>query len=108
MSACSSATFCTCVHIGAFYYTIGNLHPKYRQRIGNIHLLALVKSVYVKEFGMNRILDIILEDVKKLEKVRCLYTSYIHVYNDVHVQMINIFLLIVINFGHEFIHTVGS
>ncbi len=57
------------VYIGAFYFTIGNLHPKYRQRISNIHLLALVKSLYIKEFGMNTILDLILKDIKKLEKV---------------------------------------
>ena len=46
------------------------MQPKFRQRLSNIQLLALVKSTAVTEYGMNHILDILLQDIKKLENVR--------------------------------------
>ena len=46
------------------------MQPKFRQRLSNIQLLALVKSRAVTEYGMNHILDILLQDIKKLENVR--------------------------------------
>ena len=55
---------------GAFYFILGNVQPKLRQRLHNIQLLALVKSKVVNEHGMNKILEHILKDIKKLEQVK--------------------------------------
>jgi len=35
------------MHSGAFYYTLGNLTPKYLSRLAGIQLLALVKSMFM-------------------------------------------------------------
>ena len=51
---------------GAFYFILGNVQPKLRQRLHNIQLLALV---IVNDNGMNKILEHILKDIKKLEQV---------------------------------------
>ena len=41
----------------------------YRQRLTNVHLLALVKSTIVKEQGINQVLEVLLKDIRKLETV---------------------------------------
>jgi hypothetical protein len=48
-------------------FMVGNLDSKLRSQIDNILLLALIKDVDVKEFGMNGILKPIISDLKKLE-----------------------------------------
>jgi hypothetical protein len=55
--------------LGAFYYTLGNLHPKLRQQTSNIQLLALVKSSLIKKHAMYVILKHVLKDFKILEQV---------------------------------------
>lgn len=47
------------------------MQPKYRQRLNNIKLLALVKSSVLNEHGMNKILEVLITDLKKLEEVMC-------------------------------------
>ena len=59
--------FCTLT--GAFYYTLGNLHPKYCQQLCNIQILALIKSSLIKKHGMGVILKHVLKDFKHLEQV---------------------------------------
>lgn len=63
-------------HAGCFYMTLGNIHPKFRSTLKSIQLLALVKNEHIKEYGMNAVLDKIIEDVAKLEKVCGSYTLY--------------------------------
>ncbi|MGL4876600.1 hypothetical protein [Paraclostridium dentum] len=47
----------------AFYFTLGNIPPKYRSALKNIHLLILVKHRLVKKYGFDRILEpFILEE----------------------------------------------
>jgi hypothetical protein len=58
----------TKLKIGAFYYTLGNLHPKLRQQTSNIQLLALVKSSLIKKHAMYVILKHVLKDFKILEQ----------------------------------------
>lgn len=53
----------TC-QLGAFYFTIGNIHPKVRSKISAIQLLAVVKSTHLKKYGMNAILRPIIDDVE--------------------------------------------
>ena len=54
---------------GAFYFTIGNIHPKYRSSLKSIQLLAIAKTKLIKEYGIDRILNVIVDDVIKLEEV---------------------------------------
>ena len=54
---------------GAFYYLLGNLHPRFRSRIDNIQLLALAKYSTVSKYGIDRILKPAIEDICKLESV---------------------------------------
>ena len=55
--------------IGAFYYLLGNLSPHFRSKIHNIQLLLLAKYSTVSEFGIDRMLEPIVEDIRKLESV---------------------------------------
>ena len=62
---------CSGVHVvfeiaGAFYYTIGNISPKYRSRLSSIQLLALAKSNLITTYGIDIILKPFIDDVKKL------------------------------------------
>ena len=54
---------------GCFYFTIGNIHQKYRSALKSIQLLALVKNEHLKHYGMNSILQHLIPDIAKLEKV---------------------------------------
>ena len=58
-----------CADSGAFYYLLGNLSPHFRSKIHNIQLLLLAKYSTVSEFGIDRMLEPIVEDVRKLESV---------------------------------------
>ena len=53
-------------YIGCFYFTLGNLSPKYRS---TLKLLALIKNVHIKKYGIESVLECITCDIKKLEKV---------------------------------------
>jgi hypothetical protein len=50
-----------------FYYTLGNLDPKFRSKRCAIRLLGIVNSKLVKKYGYNAILKPIICDIKKLE-----------------------------------------
>lgn len=52
--------------LGAFYFTLGNISPKYRSQLSAIQLVALVKSSFVSTYGMDEILKPFVNDVKKL------------------------------------------
>ena len=71
---------------GLFYYQLGNIDPKYRSTLHTIQLLAVVKCAYIEKYGMNIILEPMMEAVKELETVRSLevfeyFISYIHLTN---------------------------
>ena len=51
---------------GAFYFTLGNISPKYRSKLKSIQLLALVKNSLIKKYGMNSVLEPIVKDLKAL------------------------------------------
>ncbi len=53
--------------VGAFYFILGNLRPKLRSHLNNIQLLLLAKYNTVAEFGIDRIMEPIINDIKKLE-----------------------------------------
>ena len=63
----------TCIHatilyvyIGAFYYMLGNIHPKFRSRLKMIQLVSLCYTKYIKKYSMNTVLEVIVNDLKKL------------------------------------------
>ena len=49
-----------------FYFTLANIHPKFRSKLRGIQLLALCKQKYLKKYGINVILHRFIEDIKKL------------------------------------------
>ena len=51
---------------GAFYYILGNLRPALRSKTDTIQLLALAKYTTVSAFGIDRIFEPAVEDIKKL------------------------------------------
>ena len=54
------------IFTGSFYFTLGNLSPKYRSKLSSIHLISLVKSTLISVYGMDAILKPFIEDMKKL------------------------------------------
>ena len=60
--------------IGCFYFLLGNIHPKYRSTVDSIQLLALAKHSLITEYGIDKILEPILQDLKKLEEVNACKT----------------------------------
>lgn len=55
--------------ICAIYYVIGNFHPAVRSRTASIQLALVCRSRDVKEFGIDKVLMPMLEDLKELERV---------------------------------------
>lgn len=62
---------------GAFYYHLGNLSLCFRSKIYNIQLLLLAKTSTVSEFGIDRILEPAVEDIRKLQLVTRLSCKYV-------------------------------
>lgn len=60
---------CTVFVIGLFYYTLGNIDPKYRSCLDAIQLLCVVKTDVITKFGINEVLRPFVEDMLQLEKV---------------------------------------
>ena len=58
-------------YLGTFYFTLGNLHPKYRSQLSSIHLVALVKTSFISSYGIDAVLRPIIDDVKKLVNAKC-------------------------------------
>ena len=51
---------------GMFYFTLGNLSPRFRSHLSSIQLMALVKSSFITAYGMDAILQPFVDDMKKL------------------------------------------
>ena len=52
--------------VDMYYCTIGNLNPKFRSMICAIRLFAIVNTKFVKTYGIQKILDPVIDDLKKL------------------------------------------
>lgn len=52
--------------VDLYYYTLGNINPKYRSKLCAIKLLAIVKAQDVLTYGPNQILAPIFNDLAKL------------------------------------------
>lgn len=58
-----------------FYYTLGNLNPKFRSKRCAIRLLGIVNSKLVKKYGYNAILKPMIRDIKKLENGESMHVA---------------------------------
>lgn len=54
--------------IGAFYFIINNFPTHINSKLQNIFLAALCYNVNIKKFGINPVLDVIVHDIKVLER----------------------------------------
>lgn len=73
----SSLLWCKFVHIGVVYFTLGNLHPKYRSSLKGILLLNVTYYSQIQRYGIDAVLEPIFKDVKQLEEVYTLvYINY--------------------------------
>ena len=52
--------------LGLFYYQLVNINPVYRAKLKSIHLFAISKKEHIKEFGINKLLEPLADDLKKL------------------------------------------
>lgn len=55
---------------GAFYYCLANIEPALRSKLQSIMVLAIVKTSYIAEHGVDTILEPFINDIKRLESVR--------------------------------------
>ena len=53
--------------IGAFYFLLANLPPKYRSQLHVIQLVAVVKADDLKTYGFTEVLNPLIQDLKTLE-----------------------------------------
>ena len=60
---------CTCISSAVFYYLLANLSPQYRSSLQNIQLITLARTQDVTRYGVDKILEPFMEDIKQLEKV---------------------------------------
>ena len=61
--------------LGVFYFTLGNVNPKFRSKLKSIQLAALVRRVHLVKYGMNAVLRPIVDDLKKLVVCHYVYIS---------------------------------
>lgn len=48
---------------GIFYFTLGNIHPRFRSQLSMIYLVAITKQ---KNIGMDAVISPFVDDIKKL------------------------------------------
>ena len=56
-------------NIALFYYTLGNISPKYRSMLEGIQLLSVVKSSVMEKYGPDLVLQSFMHDLHLLEQV---------------------------------------
>lgn len=57
------------IHVGMFYYLLGNLSPYLRSQLRSILLLAAVKAPIIEKYGVDVVLEPFMRDLKILEEV---------------------------------------
>ena len=66
------------MHIGLFYYTLGNIRPCYRSTLKAIQLISIFKVRDLQEVGINAVLTPFMNDLKLLEQVIFLCILYLY------------------------------
>ena len=62
MSMANLGKFC----LGIFYFSLGNIPPKFRSQLSAIYLVAITRHQNVTKYGMDSILCPFVDDMKKL------------------------------------------
>lgn len=55
-----------CVELGFFNYQLENIYNKYRSKLKSINLFATCNVHYIKKYGMDKILEPLVEELKIL------------------------------------------
>jgi hypothetical protein len=55
--------------LGNIYYTLGNISPEKRSSLNAIQLVAIINSKHLKQYGIDSILEVIMDDISQLEQV---------------------------------------
>ena len=71
---------------GMFYFTLGNLSPRLRSKLTSIHLIAIVKTTIISLYGMDAILQPLINDLKKLVGDRHLNVAHTCTHTHTHTQ----------------------
>lgn len=58
---------CKVHKLGLFYWTLGNIYSEYRSTLKAINLLAVAKTVLIRKYGVNKILEQFVQEMKLLE-----------------------------------------
>ena len=56
-------------YIGLFYFTLGNIKPKFRSTLQAIQLLCAVKTECIKKYGIDEVLKPFMLAINELESV---------------------------------------
>ena len=59
----------TILSVGVFYFTLGNIHPRFRSKLKMIHLVAICKTRYIQKYSLNVVLEHLVQDIKKLVNI---------------------------------------
>ncbi len=85
--------------VGLFYYLLGNLKPEFRSSLKVIQLVTLVRHSFIKDYGIDKILEPFMDDIKLLESVSHTNSHYkITMLQSRFLQVFVIFSLCVCNF----------
>ncbi|XP_026112913.1 uncharacterized protein LOC113091546 isoform X3 [Carassius auratus] len=55
--------------LGAIYFTLRNISPKYNSSLLNIHLVTLFHAQDIKTYGFDKILEPLVQDISTLETI---------------------------------------
>lgn len=75
-------------NIGLFYYTLGNIEPKFRSTTHTIQLLTVVRTVLIDKYGINEILKPFVKEITQLESVSKLILSVMYNYGITSIRML--------------------
>ena len=56
-------------YAGMFYYMVGNIDPRLQSSLHTIQLEAVARTQHIDKYGINEILKLLMEEIKKLEEV---------------------------------------
>lgn len=65
------------MHVGMFYFVLGNMSPKYRSKLSAIQLVAIAKQKDLSLYGMDAVMQPFVKDIKNL------VSNYMTLYNDI-------------------------
>ncbi len=77
---------------GIFYFTLGNLRPKYRSKYASIQLLIACKREFITKYSLNAVLQPLVDDLKTL--VGTVYLISVRSYSPMNVMYRKVVILL--------------